>query len=109
MLTWWILQLRVGETSAMLIAIKVNNMNKGTVKWFDSKKGFGFIIPDDESNDIFVHHSGITGDDDTFKTLHDGDEVEYEVGEGEKGPNAINVVVTKAAPRPQRRRRNDYD
>ena len=78
-------------------------MQKGTVKWFDSKKGFGFIIPEEEgADDIFVHYTGIAGDDEGFKTLHDNDEVEYEIGEGEKGPNAINVVVTQAAPRPER-------
>ena len=82
-------------------------MNKGTVKWFDSKKVFGFIIPADESKDIFVHHTGIAGEEDAYRTLNDGDEVEYEIGEGEKGPNAVNVVVTKAAPRQERRRNNN--
>ncbi len=78
-------------------------MQKGTVKWFDSKKGFGFIIPEEEgADDIFVHYTRIAGEDEGFKTLHDNDEVEYEIGEGEKGPNAINVVVTQAAPRPER-------
>ena len=64
-------------------------MAKGTVKWFDGKKGFGFITPDDGSKDLFVHHSEIQMEG--FKDLNDGQAVEYEVGEGEKGPCAIKV------------------
>lgn len=64
-------------------------MAKGTVKWFDAKKGFGFITPEDGSEDVFVHHTNITGQG--FKTLNNGQEVEYEVGEGRKGPQATNV------------------
>ena len=66
-------------------------MSKGTVKWFDAGKGFGFIAPEDGSKDLFVHHSEIRGDD-GYKTLNDGQAVEYEVGEGQKGPCANNVV-----------------
>lgn len=64
-------------------------MAKGTVKWFDAKKGFGFITPDDGTEDVFVHHTNIEGQG--FKTLNNGQAVEYEVGEGRKGPQATNV------------------
>ena len=64
-------------------------MATGTVKWFDGKKGFGFIVPDDGGNELFVHHSDIQMDG--FKDLNDGQAVEFEVGEGQKGPCAQNV------------------
>lgn len=64
-------------------------MATGTVKWFDGKKGFGFIVPDDGGNELFVHHSDIQMDG--FKDLQDGQAVEFEVGEGKKGPCAQNV------------------
>lgn len=63
-------------------------MNKGTVKWFNNQKGYGFIS-DEAGNDIFVHYSGLQMDG--YKTLDEGQAVEYEVIEGEKGPQAINV------------------
>ena len=66
-------------------------MSKGTVKWFDAGKGFGFITPEDGSKDLFVHHSEIKTSDD-YKSLNDGQAVEFEVGEGQKGPCATNVV-----------------
>ena len=70
---------------------------KGTVKWFNSRKGFGFINSE-EGSDVFVHFSALSGDDDEYKTLNENDEVEFEVTPGEKGPQASNVVVTKKAP-----------
>ena len=64
-------------------------MNKGTVKWFNNQKGFGFIS-DEQGNDVFVHYSGLNMDG--FKSLEEGQEVEFEVIEGQKGPQAVNVV-----------------
>ena len=63
-------------------------MSKGTVKWFNNKKGYGFIS-DEEGKDVFVHYSGITMEG--FKSLEEGQEVEYDIVDGEKGPQAINV------------------
>ena len=64
-------------------------MATGTVKWFNEKKGFGFIAPDDGSKDLFVHHTSITTEG--FSTLQDGQKVEYEAAEGQKGPEAKQV------------------
>ena len=66
-------------------------MSKGTVKWFDAGKGFGFITPDDGGKDLFVHHSEIKSSG-GYATLSDGQKVQYEVGQGQKGPCANNVV-----------------
>ena len=65
-------------------------MAKGRVKWFNEKKGFGFISRDD-GNDVFVHFTAIKRDG--FKSLYEGDEVEFEVTQGPKGLQATNVVV----------------
>ncbi|MEJ2061327.1 MAG: cold-shock protein [Gammaproteobacteria bacterium] len=64
-------------------------MSTGTVKWFDDAKGFGFIAPQDGSKDVFVHHSAIEGTG--FKSLAEGQQVEFEVQQGQKGPSAVNV------------------
>jgi CspA family cold shock protein len=65
-------------------------MSIGTVKWFNSSKGFGFINPDDGSEDLFVHHSEIKSDG--YASLNEGQKVEFEVGQGEKGPCATSVI-----------------
>jgi CspA family cold shock protein len=64
-------------------------MAKGTVKWFNDQKGFGFITPE-EGADVFVHHTAIQGDG--FKTLAEGQQVEFEITKGPKGNQAQNVV-----------------
>ena len=64
-------------------------MATGTVKWFNDDKGFGFITPDDSGKDLFVHHSAIQGSG--YKSLAEGEQVEFEVVQGEKGPAAENV------------------
>ena len=64
-------------------------MVKGTVKWFNAQKGYGFITPE-SGNDVFVHHSAIQSEG--YKTLDEGQEVEFEVQDGPKGKQATNVV-----------------
>ena len=66
-------------------------MANGTVKWFSDQKGYGFIAPEDGSQDIFVHYSAIEGEG--FRTLQEGQAVDYETGDGRKGPEARNVRV----------------
>ena len=64
-------------------------MATGTVKWFNAEKGFGFITQDDGGPDVFVHFSGIAGDG--YKSLEENQKVEYEVTQGQKGPQGTNV------------------
>jgi CspA family cold shock protein len=64
-------------------------MTTGTVKWFSSEKGYGFITPDDGSADVFVHFSAIAGEG--YKNLDEGQKVEFEVTQGQKGPQAASV------------------
>jgi len=64
-------------------------MAKGKVKWFNNQKGYGFITPDGGGNDVFVHHSAISGEG--YKTLEEGQEVEFEITKGPKGDQATNV------------------
>jgi len=64
-------------------------MAQGTVKWFNQDKGYGFITPDNGGEDLFVHFSAIQGSG--FRSLEEGEKVNYEVGQGQKGPQAQNV------------------
>ncbi len=65
-------------------------MAKGTVKWFNADKGFGFIAPDEGGDDLFVHHSEVRTQG--YASLNEGQKVEFQVGQGRKGPCATNVV-----------------
>jgi len=66
-------------------------MSTGKVKWFNERKGYGFITPDDGSDDLFVHHTEIEADG--YRNLREDQEVEYELGQGRKGPAAKNVRI----------------
>ena len=65
-------------------------MNKGTVKWFNAQKGYGFITNESTGEDVFVHFSGIAGEG--YKSLEEGQNVTFDITEGNRGPQAVNVV-----------------
>ena len=73
-------------------------MASGKVKWFDNKKGYGFIL-NDAGQDVFVHHTSIDGNG--FKTLNEGETVLYELVDSDKGPKALNVKRTPDSPAPR--------
>lgn len=85
----WYYECVVIETTVYYFILEELHMNKGTVKWFNNQKGFGFIS-DEQGNDVFVHYSGLNMDG--FKSLEEGQEVEFEVVNGAKGPQATNVT-----------------
>ena len=70
-------------------------MATGTVKWFNDAKGYGFIAPSDGGKDVFVHYTAVAGEG--FKTLTEGAQVEFEVEQGDKGPQAQNVTIVASA------------
>lgn len=86
---------RLTDLTEKIFWLEVVLMRMGTVKWFDEAKGFGFIAPEDGSNDVFVHYSVIEGQG--FRTLAENQKVEFEVKAGPKGPQATMVKKFAAA------------
>ena len=78
------------QNRRLLKSQRSTEVSTGTVKWFNGKKGFGFITPDGGGEDLFVHHSEIKTEG--YATLDEGQKVEFEIGEGKKGPCATNVI-----------------
>ena len=83
-------------------------MTSGIVKWFDARKGYGFITRDDDSSDVFVHFSVIQSSDDEFKVIYEGDKVEFEITDGDMGPEASSLTIIEKGPRKSFRNRR-YD
>jgi CspA family cold shock protein len=82
-------QLSPGGTCSRTHTEEVTTMARGTVKWFNDDKGFGFIAQEDGGQDVFVHHTAIQGNG--FKTLAENQQVEFDITQGPKGPQASNV------------------
>jgi CspA family cold shock protein len=70
----------------------MSERKNGTVKWFNNAKGYGFIAPADGGKDLFVHYSAIQDEGNGYRSLNEGESVEFNVEEGQKGPQATNVV-----------------
>jgi cold shock protein len=83
--------LKAAPRSQCTQTLEAARMATGTVKWFSDDKGFGFITPDDQSKDLFVHHSGINGNG--YRSLTEGAKVSYDAESGDKGPKAVNVQL----------------
>jgi cold shock protein len=81
---------RLASSASISRQVQDITMAQGTVKWFNAEKGFGFITPDEGGADLFVHHTAIQGSG--FKTLDENQRVSFETGQGQKGPQAINVT-----------------
>ena len=79
-------------------------MPNGIVKWFNNAKGYGFIVPENGGDDLFAHYSAVTMDG--YKSLNAGDEVEFEVTVGDKGPQATNIITVARATASQDRQEN---
>ena len=84
--------IKVWDNPADIKFLEVGITMQGTVKWFNSSKGYGFITSNEVQDDVFVHYTAIEGEG--YKTLNEGDEVSFEIVQGKKGPTATNVVKT---------------